>query len=47
MTEVLLLGNLSVRTGKRIEWDARAMKVTNLPAANRYVDPPYRKGWQI
>ena len=45
MTEVLLLGNLSVRTGKRIEWDAKAMKVTNLPAANRYVDPPYRKGW--
>ncbi len=45
MTEALLLGNLSVRTGKRIEWDARGMKVTNLPEANQYVKPPYRKGW--
>jgi len=45
MTEALLLGNLSVRTGKRIEWDAKNMKVTNLPEANRYVNPPYRKGW--
>jgi predicted dehydrogenase len=45
MTEVLLLGNLSVRTGRRIKWDAKAMKVTNLPEANQYVDPPYRTGW--
>jgi hypothetical protein len=47
MTEVLLLGNLSVRTGKRIEWDAKNLKVKNLPEANEYVDPPYRKGWKI
>lgn len=48
MTEVLLLGNLSVRTGgKRIEWDAKRLKVTNLPEAQQYVDPPYRKGWEI
>ena len=47
MTEVLLLGNLSVRTGKRIEWDAKIIKVTNLPEANRFVDPAYRKGWTV
>ena len=46
MTEALLLGNLAVRTGRRIEWDARSMKVTNLDRANSYIDPPYRKGWQ-
>ncbi len=45
MTEVLLLGNLSVRTGKRIEWDAGNMRVTNLPEADQYVNPPYRKDW--
>lgn len=47
MTGMLLLGNVSARTGKRIEWDARSMKVTNLPEANQYVDPPYRKGWTM
>ena len=45
MTEGLLLGNLAVRTGKRIEWDAKAMKVTNLPEANAFLDTVYRKGW--
>ena len=45
MTECLLLGVLAVRMGKRIEWDARAMKVTNVPEANAFVDPPYRQGW--
>jgi len=45
MTEALLLGNVAVRTGKRIEWDPKAMRVTNLPEANAYINPPYRKGW--
>jgi predicted dehydrogenase len=45
MTGMLLLGNVSARLGKRIEWDAKAMKVTNLPEANQYIDPPYRKEW--
>ena len=45
MTEALLVGNLAVRVGDRIEWDAGAMKVTNVPAANAFVDPSYRTGW--
>ena len=45
MTETLLIGNLAVRSGKRIEWDARSMKVANFPEANAWVDPPYRTGW--
>ncbi len=47
MTGMLLLGNVSARTGKRIEWDARNIKVTNLPEANQHIDPPYRKGWEM
>jgi predicted dehydrogenase len=46
-TEVVLLGNLALRTGKRIEWDAAAMKCTNVPEANQYVVNNYRKGWKI
>ena len=42
LSEMVLLGNLSVRTGQRIEWDAQDMACTNLPAANRYVRHPYR-----
>ncbi len=43
MTEALLLGALATRLGKRLEWDARGRKITNLLDANQYIDPPYRK----
>ena len=42
LTEMVLLGNLAVRTGKRIEWDTENMVCTNLPAANEFVRKPYR-----
>jgi predicted dehydrogenase len=47
MTEMVLLGNLAVRTGKRVEWDAKNMRATNVPEANQYVSREYRKGWEI
>jgi predicted dehydrogenase len=38
LTEALLLGTVGARyPGKRLTWDAEAMEVTNLAAANRYV----------
>ncbi len=46
-TEMVVLGNLAVRTGQKIEWDAVNMKVTNVPEANRYVRSEYRKGWGV
>lgn len=45
MTEALLLGALAIRVGKRIEWDAKARRITNLPEANQFIDSAYRKGW--
>jgi hypothetical protein len=45
MTEVALLGTLALRTGRLLEWDAAAMRVTNDDEANEWVNPPYRKGW--
>ena len=47
MTEGVLLGNLAIRSGKKIEWDAKAMKVTNDAAANALVYDHYRKGWEL
>jgi predicted dehydrogenase len=46
-TEVVLLGNLALRVGKTIEWDAKNMRVTNAPEANQYVKAVYRKGWEV
>jgi predicted dehydrogenase len=42
LTEMVLLGNLAVRTGKKIEWDAEKMQCTNVPEANQYVRKKYR-----
>jgi len=47
MTEALLVGNLSVRLGKKVEWDAKAMKATNAPEADVLIRPEYRKGWSL
>jgi len=30
-----------------IEWDSKAMRVTNDKDANQFVDPPYRAGWKL
>ena len=47
MTETLLLGNVAMRVGQKLEWDAEALKVTNVPEANRFIDKEYRKGWEL
>lgn len=44
-TETVLLANVAIRSRRRIEWDAAAMKVTNLPDANRFITKEYRPGW--
>jgi predicted dehydrogenase len=47
MTEAVLLGNIAVRAGKKVEWDAKTMTITNDKDANRFVRDEYRKGWEI
>ena len=47
MTELALLGALALRTGRILEWDAKAMKVTNSEKADALIDPPYRAGWSL
>jgi len=46
-TEALLVGNLAVRLGKRIEWDAEKMRATNAPEADNYITKFYRAGWTL
>lgn len=47
LTETVLLGNVAMRAGQKIEWDAVNLKITNLPDANQYVTRVYRKGWEV
>lgn len=47
LTEVVLLGNIAIRTGKKLEWDGPNMKITNVPEANEYRSRAYRQGWAV
>jgi predicted dehydrogenase len=47
LTEMILLGNIALRAGYKIEWDAKKLKVTNDKEANRLVRKKYRKGWGL
>jgi hypothetical protein len=47
LTEVTLLGILSLRTGHKIYWDAENMKASNLPEADAVIKETYRSGWDI
>jgi predicted dehydrogenase len=49
LTETILVGNLAMRAGEgqRIEWDAKSLKSTNVPAVNEFVQRKYREGWTI
>ena len=45
LTEVMLLGIVSLRAGRKIEYDGANMRVTNIPWANQFLSREYRSGW--
>lgn len=47
VTEVVLLGNVALRSGQKLYWDGKNMKVTNVPEANQYLMREYRQGWSL
>ncbi len=47
LTEANHLGNVAYRAGKKLIWDAEAMKATNCPDADQYIHREYRKGWSL
>jgi len=47
LTEVVLLGNVAIRAGVKLQWDAENLKATNCPEADKYIRRPYRKGWDF
>jgi predicted dehydrogenase len=47
MTEVILLGNVALRTKQKLTWNAKEMKATNSDDAEQYIKPIFHNGWTI
>jgi predicted dehydrogenase len=48
LTEMVLLGCLATRFPKTdLKWDTKAVKVTNVEEANKFVKKTYRKGFEV
>ena len=47
VTETILLGGVALRTRKRLVYDSKNMKITNVPEANQYLTREYRAGWEL
>jgi len=45
LTEIMLLGVVALRAGKKIHYDPANMRVTDVPEANQYLQREYRTGW--
>lgn len=47
LTEANHLGNVAYRVGKKIEWDAAAMRCPNAPEADAIIRREYHRGWTL
>lgn len=47
LTETMLVANLALRTGKKISWDAAALKAPGCPEAEPAIRREYRRGWSL
>jgi predicted dehydrogenase len=47
LTETILLGNVAMRVGKKLEWDGPNMRATNCPEAEKFIKPHFRQGWTL
>jgi len=47
LTEIMLLGCVSLRVGKKIEWDGPNMTAINCPEAAPYIKRENRPGWML
>ncbi|MBN1420869.1 MAG: Gfo/Idh/MocA family oxidoreductase [Planctomycetes bacterium] len=47
LAAVVLMGNIAIRTQKKLFWDAEKLRFTNSKEANDLIFPPYRAGWSL
>jgi len=47
LAAAVLMGNIAIRTGEKLYWDADKLQFKNSDAANALLQPPYRDGWSL
>jgi predicted dehydrogenase len=47
LTEICLLGNISLRSGMLLRWDGDAGRIVNEPSLNQYLGRKPRPGWEL
>lgn len=47
LTEIMLLGCVAMRVGKKLEWDGPNMRATNAPEAAQFIKRENRAGWAM
>jgi predicted dehydrogenase len=47
LTEVVLLGNVAYRAGKKLEWNPKKLEATNAREVREYIRPDRRRGWSL
>ena len=47
LAEFVLLGDIALRTGKRIAYDPQTVRITNAPEADALLRQPYHNGWSL
>jgi predicted dehydrogenase len=47
LTEMVLLGNLALRVGEKIEWDSENLKAKGNAKADPFIKTEVRKGWEV
>ena len=47
LTEMVLLGNVALRSSRKIEWDSENLKARGNPEADQFIRSEPRKGWGV
>ncbi|MBN1442144.1 MAG: Gfo/Idh/MocA family oxidoreductase [Planctomycetes bacterium] len=47
LTELVLLGNVSYRAGRKLTWDSRKLEAAGCPEAAPFIKEEYRPGWSV
>lgn len=47
LTEAALLSNVALRTGKKLNWDAKMLKALGCSEADAFIRREYREGWEL
>jgi predicted dehydrogenase len=47
LAEAVLLGNVSYRVGRKLEWDAPNLRAADLPEADEFIRHRFRAGWTL